>query len=88
MARLVDYNTVFRGLFDFGHHNRSFFPVGFMEGGEVCKRVIADDIGVQDEEWSIVFPQNFLCELERTRGAKGFGFNGESDFDIKSCFVL
>ena len=42
----MDYNTVFRGFFDFGDYDCALLTVLLVEGGEIRKRVFADDIGV------------------------------------------
>jgi hypothetical protein len=49
--------------------------VGFVESGEIREGVFADDIGVEDKEGRVVFSEDLFCELERTCGAQGFGFD-------------
>ena len=41
---LVHDDAVFRGLLDLGHHDGALVAVGLVEGGEVGKGVVADDI--------------------------------------------
>ena len=65
----VHHHTVFGGFFDFGHDNRAFFAVRFMEGGEICKGVVADDVRVEDEEGGTVFAEGFFGEFEGACGA-------------------
>ena len=71
----VHYDTVLRGFFNLSHDYCSLLTVRFMEGGEVRERVVADDIGIQDEERCIVFAQGFFCELQRASSTQGFRFD-------------
>ena len=80
----MDHDSIFRGLLDLGYDDCSFFTVVLVEGGEFCKGVFADDIGVQDEEGRVVFPKNLFCKLKGTCGAEGLGFDREGDFDVES----
>lgn len=52
---LVYYDTVFRGFFNFCDHDGTFVAVGFVEVGELGEGVVADNVGVEHEEWSVVF---------------------------------
>ena len=84
----VHHDAVFRRFFDFGDDNGAFVAVGFVEFGELGEGVIADDVGVEDEEWRRVFAEGFGGEFEGAGGAKGFGFDGEFDLDVVLLFVL
>jgi hypothetical protein len=66
---LVDYDAVFRGLLDLGHDDGAFVAVGFVEGGELGEGVLADDVGVEDEEGLVVLSEGLLGELERAGSA-------------------
>ena len=83
VAGLVDHDTVFRGLFDLGYDDRSLFTVLLVECGEFREGVFADNIGVEDEEGSVVFAKDLFCQLERACGTEGFGFDGKSDLDVE-----
>lgn len=36
----------------------------FVEFGELVEWVVADDVGIENEEWSVVFAQCLLGEFE------------------------
>jgi hypothetical protein len=59
-----------------------------VEFGKLGKRIVADDVGVENEEGSVVFAENLLCKLEGTSCAEWFCLDGELDLDIVLCFVL
>jgi hypothetical protein len=59
----------FRGLLDLGHDDGAFVAVGFVEGGELGEGVLADDVGVEDEEGLVVLSEGLLGELERAGSA-------------------
>ena len=46
----MDYDAVFARFFDFCDDNGSLVAMRFVEVGELLEGVIADDIGVQEEE--------------------------------------
>ena len=81
-------DTVLRRLFDFGNDNSAFLAVGLVEVSELGEWVVADDIGVQDEERGGVFAQGFGGEFEGAGGAEGLILDGEFDTDIVFLFVL
>lgn len=54
MAGLVDDNAVLGGLLDLGNDNRALFAMGLVEVGELLEGIVADDIGVEDEEGAVV----------------------------------
>jgi hypothetical protein len=56
--------------------------------GQLLERIVTDDIGVQDEEWRVVFGENILCQFQGTSGAEGFSLNGELDLYVVLLFVL
>lgn len=62
-------NTVFRWLLHSCDDNGSLVSVGVVELDELLEWVVADNIGVEDEEWGVVFSENLLSELERTSSA-------------------
>jgi len=88
VAGLVDDDTVFGRFFDFGDDDGAFVAVGFVEGEQLLEGVVADDVGVEDEEGGVVFAEDLLGELEGAGGAEGFGLDGEGDFDVEFGFVL
>lgn len=85
---LVDDDAVLGGLLDLGHHNSALVAVGLVEGGEVGEGVVADDVGVEDEEGGVVLAQDGLGELEGAGGAEGLGLDGEGDLDVEHLLVL
>lgn len=88
MAGLVHDDTVFGGFLDLGDDDSAFLAVVAVKLGELGERVVADDVGVEDEEGRVVFAEDLLGELEGTGGAEGFGLDGEFDFDVVFFFVL
>ena len=88
VAFLVHHDAVFRGFFDLGHDDGAFLAVRLVELGELAEGVVADDVGVKDEEGRGVLAEGFGGELERAGGAEGFGLDGEFDADVVFFFVL
>ena len=84
----VHHDAVFGGFFDFGHDDGAFVAVGFVEFGQLGEGVVADDVGVEDEEGGRVFAEGFGGEFQGAGGAEGFAFDGEFDFDVVLLFVL
>jgi hypothetical protein len=39
--------------------------VGFVELGELLEGIFANDIGIENKKWRIIFSKNLLCKLER-----------------------
>lgn len=81
-------DAVLGGFFDFGHDYGSFVAVRFVELGELLERVFADDVGVEDEERCVVFPEDLLGQFERSGCSQGFGFDGELNADFIFFFIL
>lgn len=88
VARLVDYDTVFGGLFDLCDDNGAFVAVLLVELGELLEGVVAGDVGVEDEEGRVVLAQDVLGELEGAGGAEGLGLDGECDGHVVLLLVL
>lgn len=88
VAGFVHYDTVFGGLFYFGHDDGAFVAVGFVEVGHLLEGVVADDVGVENEEWGVVFAENLFGELERTSGAERLGLDREFNLDVVLLLVL
>ena len=84
----MDDDAVFGGFFDFGDDDGAFVAVGFVEIGELLEGVVADDVGVEDEERGGVFAEGLFGELEGASGAEGFGFDGEFNIDVVFFGVL
>jgi len=85
---LVDYDTVFGGLFDLGDDDGAFVAVLLVELGELLEGVVAGDVGVEDEEGRVVLAQDVLGELEGAGGAEGLGLDGECDGHVVLLLVL
>jgi hypothetical protein len=62
--------------------------VVLVELQQLLKGVVADDIGVEDEEWRVVLQQDLLGKLQGTGGVEGFGLDGELDVDVVLLLVL
>jgi hypothetical protein len=43
--------------------------VGFVELNELLEWVVADNIGIEDKKWGVVFSKNLLGKLERSSSA-------------------
>lgn len=88
MVGFVHHDAVFGGFFDLGDDDGAFVAVGFVEFGKLLEGVVANDIGVEDEEGGGVLSEGFLGEFERAGGAEGFGFDGEFDVDVVFFGIL
>ncbi len=88
MVWFVHHDTIFGGFFDLGDDDGALVAVGFVEFGELFKRVVADDVGVQNKERGAVFAESLFGKFERASGAEGFGFDGELDVDVVLFRVL
>lgn len=88
VVRLVDNDTVFGGLLDLGDNDGALISVCLVESSQLLKRVIACDVGVEDEEGAVVLAKDLLSKLEGAGGAQRFGLDGEGDGDAKFLFIL
>lgn len=84
----MDDNTVFRGLLDLGDNNGALVAVAAVELEEIGEGVIANDVGVEDEEGGVVLEEDLLGEFEGTSSVEGFGLDGEFDVDVVLFLVL
>ena len=55
MSWLVDYNTVFRGFFDLCDDNCSLLAMRFVKLRKLLKGIVADNVGIKNEEGRIIF---------------------------------
>jgi hypothetical protein len=62
--------------------------MAFVKFGKFLEGVIANHIGIQDEERSITKSKNFLSKLERACSPEGFGFDGEINANFIFLLVL
>lgn len=88
MAGLVNDNTELGRFIHLGHHDGTFVTMALVEFCEFFERIVADDIGIENEEWRIILAQDFLGQLQRPRSAQGFGFDGEFNVDVVLFLVL
>lgn len=88
VVRLVDDDTVLGRLVHLGDDNGTLLTVGAVEFGQLLKGVVADDIGVEDEERRVIFGQDLLGELQGASGAQGFGLDGELDVHTILLLIL
>ena len=84
----MNNDTVFRGFVDFGDNNSAFRAVALMIGKELVEGVVADDIGVEHEEWGVILCKNLLSELQRTSSVERLRLDRELDFDVVLFLVL
>ena len=66
MPWLMYNDTVFGRLLDSCDDNGSLVAVSVMELDELLEWVIANDIGIENEERRVVFSKNLLGEFERS----------------------
>ena len=59
-----------------------------MELGQLLERVVADNIGVENEKRGVVFSEDPLCQLERTSRPKWFRLDRELDVDSILLLIL
>lgn len=85
---LVNNDTVFRWLLDLGDNDGSLVSMGLVECGEVGEWVVADNVGVEHEEWLVVLAENLLSELEWASGSEWLGLDGECDLNVILLLVL
>lgn len=88
MVWLVDDYAVFGGLLDLGDDDGAFVTVGFVELGELLEGVVADDVGIENEEGRGVFAEGLFGQFQGAGGAKGFRFDGEFNVDVVFFRVL
>lgn len=88
VVRFVDDDTVLGRLLYFSYHDGSLVAMGLVEGSQLGEGVIAGDIGVEDEEGSLILAEDLLGEFQGTGSAEGFGLDGEGDVDSESLLVL
>jgi hypothetical protein len=88
VAGLVDYDTVLGRLLDLCDDDCALVAVLLVELGELLERVVACDVGVEDEEGRVVLAEDVLSELEGAGGTEGLRLNGESDGDAVLLLVL
>ena len=81
-------DAIFGGFFDLGDDYSTLVTVGFVEVGELLERVVADNVGVENEEWGVIFGEGLFGKFEGTGRAEGLGFNGEFNVDVVFFFVL
>jgi hypothetical protein len=88
VVRLVNDDTVLGGLVNLGDDDGTLLTVGAVELGELLEGVVANDIGVQDEERRIILAQDLLRQLQRTSSAQRFGLDGELNAHTILLLVL
>ena len=81
-------NTVLGRLFHLCDDDCALVTVLLVELGELLERVVAGDVGVENEEGRVVLAQDVLGELEGTGGTEGLGLNRECDGDVVLLLVL
>lgn len=88
MVGLVDNNTILGRLLHLGDHNGTLIAVALVEIQQLLEGIVADDIGVENEEGGVVLGEDALGELERTTGVEGLGLDRKLNVDVVFCLVL
>jgi hypothetical protein len=88
VAGLVDNDTILGRLLNLGDDNGTLVTVVLVESEEVLEGVVADDIGVEDEERSVVLSKNALSKLQGSSSVEGLSLDGELDVDVVLLLVL
>jgi hypothetical protein len=82
VALFVDDDTVLGRLIDLGDHNRALLTVGFVESGQGMEGVLANDIGIENEERGNVFSKDLLGKLQGTGRPERLSLDREGDLDF------
>lgn len=69
---LVDNDTILGRLLHLGDHNGTLVAVALVELEQLLERIVADDVGVENEEGGVVLAQDALGKLEGTTSVEGF----------------
>lgn len=85
---LVDNYTVLGGLLDLGDDNGTLIAVVLVELKEILEGVVANDIGVEDEEGRVVLEEDLLGKLQRAGGVERLGLDRELNLDVVLLLVL
>jgi hypothetical protein len=88
LVGFVHNDTILGRLLHLGNDDCSLVTVLLVESSKLLERIVAGNVGIQDEEWGVVFAQNSFSELQRTGGAEGFCLEGEGDSDVVLLFEL
>jgi hypothetical protein len=88
VTRLVDNNTILGGFLNLGDDNGTLIAVVLVESQEVLEGVVANDIGVEDEEGRVVLSENTLSKLQGSSSIEGLSLDGEFDVDVVLFLVL
>ena len=88
MAWLVDKHSVFRRFLNFGDYNGSFVSMSFVKVCKLVKRVVADDIRIEDTEWRVIFSKSFFSQFEWASRPKWFRLDREFNLDIIFFLIL
>lgn len=88
MVGFVNDDAVFGRLINLRDDDSTFVTVVLVEIGQFFEGVIANNVGVQDEEGGVVLAQDTLRQLQGTGRAQRFGLDRELDADIVLFLVL
>lgn len=84
----MDNDTILGGLFHLGDHNGTLIAVALVEIQQLLERIVADDVGVENEEGGVVFGKDAFSKLERAAGVEGLCFDRKLNVDVVFCLVL
>ena len=84
----MNNHTVLGRFLNLGDHDGALLAVGLVEGGKLLKGVLADDVGVEHKEGSVVLAEDLFGELEWPGSAERLGLDGKRDFDVVRLLVL
>jgi len=85
---LVDDDTILGWLLHLGHHDRALVPVLLVELCQLLEGVLADDVGVENEEGRVILGQDLLRKLQGARRTQRLRLDGELDFHVVLLLIL
>lgn len=88
VAGLMHNDTILGRLLDFCDTDGALVAVLLVECDELLERVLASNIRVEDEEWSVVLEKGIGSQLQWASSAQGLCLDREGDVDPEALRVL
>ena len=88
MIWLVNDDTILRGLLHLRDNDRPFLSMRFVEFCKLKERIIANNVGIENEEWRIVFAKDLFGQLQRSSRTEWLILYRELDVDVIFLLVL
>lgn len=85
---LVDNDTVLGRLLHLGDNDGTLIAVALVVLEELLEGIVADDVGVEDEEGGVVLGKDALSKLEGTASVEGLGLDRKLNVDVVFRLVL